>query len=133
MLVYQSEYQLIYFEQLSSVLRWVRLSSDKLNDKIYRQETLEFLKIVEKYRPKKLFINSQELRFKLSLDLQDWINQEIYPKVFALGTKKGAILLPKDMKAQISVEQVLEEFHTNQFHINYFDEEKAALAWLVND
>ncbi len=92
---------------------------------------LEYAAQVEKYKPKRLIVDSQMFFFPITPDMQDWTNNTIFPRVLAAGLRKVAIILTPDIISQMALEQTMEENVALQFQIRYFDKESASRDWLM--
>lgn len=132
MKVYESNYWIIYFEDDNKLIRTVwNENSAKLTKDLYQKEMSEYAAQVEKNKPSRLMVDSQKFFFPITPDLQEWTNNQIFPRVLAAGLRKVAIILTPDIISQMSLEQTMEEDTGLQFQTKYFDSEEESRKWLM--
>lgn len=129
--VYKSKYWTMSFENNNKllVLVWHETTED-MSDKIYKMEMEKYTEIVEQYCPNKLLIDCRKFYFSITPDLQEWINNKIFPRVLAVGVRLVAIVIPIEFITQLSIEQAMEETNAMTFTTAYFDNVPTAREWL---
>ncbi|HAI77152.1 MAG TPA: hypothetical protein DCM08_12985, partial [Microscillaceae bacterium] len=65
------------------------------------------------------------------VNLQSWVDQEIFPQFVQAGLRKYAIIVSQEMVAQLSIEQTMEESQASNFQVRYFDDSEEAMRWLI--
>jgi len=112
------------------IIRW-KFSSKKLNDDLFKEQVNIWLKNVQKYRPKKLLIDTSLFTYIVVPELQNWFDEKIFALYPQIGVEKKAFLMPKDLFSQVSIQQTTESPKNQTFKVNYFDNEQNALEWLI--
>ncbi len=105
-------------------------STEDMEDEDYKTDMLQFVELVQIYRPNYHLIKSVDFLYTITIEMQDWTNYTIFPKLAKAGIQKIAFLVSSEVIAQLSIEQVLEESNATAFQIRYFSSEKNAIAWL---
>lgn len=119
-----------YFPERQLLARHWKKASNVLNDMLFREEMLEVKKHVIQYKPLYLLGDTRNFLFVIDIDMQTWIDVEIYAQFGDLGVKKMAFINSTDRFARMSVEQSIDESPKN-YEIRYFDTEYEALEWLI--
>jgi len=109
---------------------WCKTTSE-MTDEQYKTDMLKFSELALQHKPKYHLINSLQFLYAITLDMQDWTNKTIFPKLIEAGIKKIAFLVSSEMIAQLSIEQTLEESNASIFAVKYFDKEELAKKWLL--
>jgi len=105
-------------------------STENMEDEDYETDMLRFAELVQIYRPTYHLIKSVDFLYPITIEMQDWTNQTIFPKLAESGIKKIAFLVSSEVITQISIEQVLEESNATAFQVRYFSSEEDALVWI---
>jgi hypothetical protein len=80
-----------------------------------------------------ILINLTERLDTMSPELQEWASEHVSAHIFEkYKVIKIAIINSKDFSTQFSLEQAVEEDNVADDMTQYFDEEDAAKAWLLN-
>ncbi len=80
-----------------------------------------------------ILINLTERLDTMSPELQEWSSEHVSAHIFEkYQVIKIAIINSKDFSTQFSLEQAVEEDNVDEDMTQYFDEEDAAKAWLLN-
>ena len=107
--------------------------SDMSGD-IFKGELETQAELAEKYHPSRFLFHSQNFNFSITPDLQQWIDERIFPRYVNAGVKKFAYIFSSDFIAQLSIEQAMEEQKAQEgFQTRYFDSEVKAREWLMAD
>jgi hypothetical protein len=93
---------------------------------------LDIATYYEKIRPESLLSDAREMAFIITPDLQEWIAKTISPRFAGAGIRKIAFILPKDIFAQLGLEQMIEESTTQKstIDVRYFDDLEKAIYWV---
>lgn len=131
-----SDFQEITFDQTrNALLARVNTNSEFATVELIKEAQYKILDAIEAHQPKNIVINVVDLRFPITLHLQEWLNEYIIPRLFELGVAKIAYIMPKDFIEKISMEQVYDEVtelaqkHELDFGTNFFDQEEHAFQW----
>ena len=95
-------------------------------------EMEQYTKMVEKYKPTKALIDTLQFGFIIAPKVQEWTNENLFPRILALGVKRVAILLPEEIVLQLALEQVMTESLGIEFETKYFSNEAEARSWLLS-
>lgn len=133
MQVYESRFLKVnYFEEHSmSEMIWLPETSE-MSEEEYKEVFLDFLDIILKYKPTKNLPNIKEMKFGITLTLQEWTNQYIFAPVLEVGLLHSAFVVSEDFITLLSVEQVMEEPEGIKFNNRYFNNREDAWNWLVS-
>lgn len=106
----------------------------EMNDNEYRTTADKQTVSIEENRSDKLLIDMTEFDFTLSPQTQRWVDKKCFPRVSRAGIKYIAFVICPNLFSQISVEQLMEakNVKTADFEIQYFDERKEAMKWLLS-
>lgn len=85
---------------------------------------------VDKFSPKYIIANTIDFGFPITPDLQEWHNNFLFPIFKKVGIKKLAIIVSKDLFAQISIEQMMEENKEINMVTRYFTSFEEAKDWM---
>lgn len=131
--IYKSPYWKIYFEATNSLIvsRWDENSSELTNE-VYKTEMETYTQFVEKYNATKALVDCFKFGFTISVNIQEWTNENMFPRIRAVGQDRVAILMPEEIITQLSLEQVMEEANGLNFSTNYFSNEPEARKWLLS-
>ncbi len=131
--VYKSQYMhLAFFAELELIeMTWFP-STDNMTEEEYKQELLNYLDLVLKFRPNKVIGDTRNLFFAIVPELQEWINQTIFPPILEVGVKKVAFIMSQEIVAQLSIEQTMEEQEGLKFISAYFDNKESAKDWVLS-
>lgn len=130
-LVNESEFKNNYFYEEKKILLedWLPNSAD-MNEILFKQELEKYKQLLVKYKPKAVLVNSKDLHFVISPDVQTWMAESIFTTYPSIGMVKKAFVMSEDFFTQLSMEQHLEEDRTNAFKSAFFHSIEAALEWL---
>jgi len=109
---------------------WFKTTAE-MTDEQYKTDMLKFAELVSLRKPKFHLIKSIDFLYAITVEMQDWTNTTIFPKLAEAGIKKIAFLVSAEMIAQLSIEQTLEESNASAFAVKYFDVEEDAKKWLL--
>lgn len=130
-IIYKSKFQTVeFYPELAIVEATWTPSTEKMSNEEYKQEMLSYLERIKAYQPKFALPNTTELRFAISPEIQDWMNQHIFTGFLELGMQAAAFVVSADLFAQVSIEQTMEEDMGISFKTRYFEDREAALDWL---
>jgi hypothetical protein len=131
-----SDFQTIRYDSSQQVLFvLVNEQTEFATAELVKEAQYVVIEALEAHKPPNLLINVVDLRFPITPELQEWINQEIVPRFFGLNVKKVAYVMPTEFIEKLSMEQMYDEIsHTlsqevPETNINYFKSEADALRW----
>jgi len=131
--IYKSEFWTISFDNETKIIcpTWYP-ESVSLTDVLYREEMLNYTDIVEQYKPQKALIDNTLFGFPITPELQEWTNNELFPRILAVGVKRVALIMPQELLTQFGLEQVMEEAHGLEFETRYFSDLENGKEWLIS-
>lgn len=128
--LFKNDYVSIRLDQENSYIIEEFLSkTEEMNDDEFKKVMKTFVSFVEQYKPKGEIINSVNMGYVIVPEMQEWMNETIFPKVLNIF-KKAAFVVSKDIFAQTSVEQTMDEDTGQGFETRYFDDEDKAIKWI---
>jgi len=131
--IYKSKYWVINFDEKNKIINpvWLEASAE-LTDEIYKMEMERYTEFVEKYSALYALVNCFNLKYAISPTVQEWTNENLFPRIHAVGQRHVAILMPSEIITQLSLEQIMEESNGLQFKTAYFGNEEEAIKWFFN-
>lgn len=97
----------------------------------FKDINLLYISCFEQHPVKSFLIDTREFAFAITPELQEWVAGFIIPKVVGLGLRRLAFLVSKEMVAQLSIEQTMEESAVDTFQNRFFDTLEQARAWCI--
>ncbi|WP_375562805.1 STAS/SEC14 domain-containing protein [Bernardetia sp. OM2101] len=131
---YKSDYQTINFDESKSLLSksWTPKSEDLETD-TFHNEINKVVECAEKNNVKYILDDTRDFSFTITIELQSWVDNEVFPRFIAAGLKKYAIIVSKEFISQLSIEQTMEgEKGSQTFEVQYFDNTEEARNWIEN-
>lgn len=127
--IFKSDYKTTEYDEHLSVIinRWTDVPMD---DSIFQEEILIWLDFIEQYRPIGLVADTKKFNFLISVEMQEWTNTVVFPRIIAAGVEKFALVVSEDIITQLALEQTMDEEKTGAFVSKYFENEADALKWL---
>jgi hypothetical protein len=131
MQLYQSPYLIIEHDSASNFQTntWLASTSD-LDEATFRSEVLQQAIAARKNQPKAFLTDACDFLFPIHPDLQAWVNNNIFTEMRASGVKKLALLISKDLIAQLGIEQLVDDDPVKGFVTQYFGEKDEAITWI---
>lgn len=129
--IYNSDYlSLEYFAKHKLLMRHWKKASDYLSNLEFQREMLQVKQYILEYHPLYLLGDTHNFLYVVKPEMQLWLDQEFYARLSEWGVQKMAFIKSKDVYANMSVEQSIEESH-KAYQIQWFDTEYEALEWLI--
>lgn len=124
--LYDPENQTLYSE-------WFE-STAKMTEAEFKQEMEKWAEVSVSCSPLYIYDYCVNFVYPISIENQTWLAHLLNPTWANLGVKKYAHIVPAELIANLSVEQMFDEFLNmnlpNQFEIKHFSEEKEGKDWL---
>ncbi len=133
--VYHSKYALHQYDEGSNTLYsdWTPETAN-MDPQTFRQEMEAWLEVFKKKKPALLYDECRNFSYPITPEEQTWMAKSVYAEWVKTGLKKYAHMVPEEMIAELSVEQMFEEILgmklEGQFPIRNFDKKAAAEEWL---
>lgn len=134
-LYFENEYVSFYYdENLSLQIRQWKLKTEQMTIEEWKNISKIGIECLKKYNLKKALNNTQEFRFIVTPDLQQWYNDKIFAEWIKMGGYKVAIVISHELIVQLSIEQNMDEkIAKNNITTFYFDSNEKAIDWLTAD
>lgn len=131
-ILYKSNYYQISYDQTYQLIHYYHPSETfNMTPIEYLQELQATIKYSKLYQPKLGLGDLRDFQFIITPDLQEWINEHIYPIIQSISLQKHAVLLPPQFVVQLSVKQAVEISPNKSFETQYFSDESEARKWLL--
>lgn len=129
--IYESDYKKTTYDAGKSIIAnyWTPATANMDEDE-YQREIMVWVEAIEKYNARNLLAQTQEFAYTVSVEMQDWTDKEVFPRMVAAGVKKFAIVMSSEFIAQLSIEQVMQTESGTLIPTQYFDNEEDAMDWL---
>lgn len=132
--LHQSKYFLVSYHQENQLFYYVfNETTESMSAEEYIDELKVFIELVRTHKPTRVLGHMVDFKFAITPDIQEWVNNNLFSVYQEIGFKKIAILLSKEFIAALSIEQTMEEDSTQAFQTSFFDEEAAAMQWLLEE
>ncbi|MCU0444268.1 MAG: hypothetical protein MUE85_05070 [Microscillaceae bacterium] len=131
MLLENRKYVMIeYYADLSLLQYHWQAANVAMSEDEYKTEMLHILTLFRQYQVQNVILDALESKFVITIQLQEWVNQNIIAVAAAEGLKRVLVILSKDLIANLSMEQMFEEDPNQPFHTHYCPSVADAQAWL---
>lgn len=131
MRVFHNKLMIIDYDQERSYFKVIRRGYDnEYTEEEYKDLMLSWRKQIEIFKPVYQMVDYQNFFKPVPLHMQKWINENLLAPSLKVGLKKIAFIISRDLYAQISVEQIMQEDEGKNFIVKYFDNETDAEKWL---
>ena len=131
--IYKDEYLVCRFNSDLSLLeqKWLETTEDMSIDS-FKKLSFKLLELYKKCDANKLLTDGTDFKFSISPELQEWTVKNIISGFIEKGITKYANVVPKDLFANVSAEQMIEEgIDAYPFTVKYFDSLDTAYKWLA--
>ncbi len=99
-----------------------------LDDATFQLKMEKIAEQVQVYQPVGFLANTLNFDYTITPEMQAWHNDLLFPIFEKEGLKKMAIVIPKDLFTQVSIEQAYDE--NTGLMTQFFDDEQKALEWI---
>lgn len=138
--LYKSKYaQHLYGEEESTLYTdWFK-ETEYMTKEDFKIEMEAWLEASKKVNPKKIYDYCTNFIYPINPEEQVWMAHLLNPGWIQVGVKKYAHIVPEEFIANLSVEQMFEEFDKmnldNQFEIRHFADNKSEedKKWLFEE
>ncbi|OJJ18288.1 hypothetical protein BKI52_26060 [marine bacterium AO1-C] len=108
-------------------------STIRLNDEDFLAGAPGFLNDLRKHDPRYILLNLRGFQYTIVPEVQDWLVENFFPFAKSLQVEKIAIVTSLDALSHLSVEQAVDEDEATKNITKYFEGEKAARHWLLEN
>lgn len=134
-ILHENEFWKFGLDKEKNIMYYVwKEKSRSITDERFMLEMMINAQKCEEYNPRLSLINTRKFLFPISPEMQEWVDNEIFPRFVKAGVQKLAFISSEDILAGISVEQMMDEdMAIDNFEVKHFREEGEALDWLCED
>ncbi|WP_026999772.1 hypothetical protein [Eisenibacter elegans] len=109
-IIEESQYlQIVHDSSIKALIYSLKKGNYDMFDEDYKAGILRVLAASQVHRPLTVIANSYESEFTVSIELQDWLNNEVAVKIPPTGAKHMVIVPSKDFIVRLSVEQAVDD------------------------
>ncbi|MFY7788142.1 MAG: hypothetical protein ACOVQA_09735 [Thermoflexibacteraceae bacterium] len=128
----QTSYSQNYWHEDKSLLEfhWVSQEAQTMELEDFQEALLKYVALVTTYQPNFVLVNAEKLSFTIIPEVQEWVDENVNA-VTNLIIKRMAVILPRTLIEQLSIEQVLDEKEAKKFESNFFSNYQEAFNWLT--
>lgn len=108
-----------------------KAETEKMKATTYHEQNTIILSMTKEHNFNKHLLDAREFKFPISPEVQKEVAERFFAEIVKLGKQKVAFLVPTDLFAQVSLEQVMEEEESQTLLTRYFDSEEEAKKWLL--
>jgi hypothetical protein len=132
MQIFQSPYLTIEHNQAANyqINTWLPATAN-LDEATFRTEVMQQAKAALENKPKAFLTDAVDFLFPIHPELQQWVNDEIFSRMRSAGVQKLALLISKDLIAQLGIEQLVDDDPVKGFITQYFGEKQEAIDWIT--
>ncbi len=133
--LHESKYAAHQYDEETNTLysEWFVETKD-MKDEEFKEAMEVWLKVSQQVRPEKIYDYCCNFIYPITPENQIWMAHLLNPGWIGAGVKKYAHIVPEEFIANLSVDQMFEEFSLmrldNQFEIKHFSDEEKAKSWL---
>jgi hypothetical protein len=129
----KTDFQLLTFDPDTNLLIITWQENTKLmTEEQYKNEQLQTRDFCLENKPTKLCVNTQNLFFVITPDLQVWTDVNLVQPLIEEGVSRFAFVMPEDIFTQVSIQQAVEENQQQLESTRFFDKKAEAMSWLLN-
>ncbi|MEL7145109.1 MAG: hypothetical protein AAFO69_01975 [Bacteroidota bacterium] len=117
----------IFYPDLSLAEEYFKPVKEPIFPQRYQQIMSDFATFCEIHQPSNLLINMRDKAVILEEDIQQWMKEDIYPRLAASGAVRKGYLVPDDFYSQLSIANSAK--NTINSEQRYFETREQAIAW----
>ena len=125
MKLYESTYYTFSLEGDTIINRW-SADTAKMSFQDFKDTLMNLAGYIIEHKSTKIIIDATNFQFSLPDDNITWRNENFYPRITKVGTKRQALILPKDYLAYAE-DEIAE---SDMVQTRYFASETEAKDWL---
>ncbi|WP_338791603.1 hypothetical protein V9L05_20785 [Bernardetia sp. Wsw4-3y2] len=133
---YKSKYVERSLDEEKQILTstWLETTKD-MNNEEFKEEMQKLVEIIKEKNIKFILSITKDLNFPITPELQNWVLEVIAPQFTEAKIEKQAMIIPKELIAQLSIEQTIDDVesskHSHQSKL--FSDIEEAKKWFFND
>jgi hypothetical protein len=126
----KNDYVISSLDKTNSIITCKFLSKTRgMSDDAFKNEMEAFVKLVEEHKPKRELVDTLDMAYVITPEMQEWMNKTLFPRYVNI-LEKVAFLVSPNIFAQVSVEQTMKEETGQGFTARYFEDGNEAINWL---
>lgn len=131
-LLYKNQFVEISLDQAHGIIEmaWLPAASHMADDD-FKQVFTRYAELAEQYHPNFYLTYSEGGNYIILPHLQEWLAENIIPRAYQAGVTVTAIVVSKDIFAQVAAEQTLDEKNAHMLTSRFFPDREKARAWLI--
>jgi hypothetical protein len=128
--LYESEFKVTLYEPENSLIINNWKDEKEMTDEDFKEEIISWVELVEKYNPENLIADTRKFNYTVSVELQEWNEKKVFPRLANAGVKKFAVIESEELVAQLSLEQTMDVAGDVMQH-QFFTSQDEARAWML--
>lgn len=116
-----------YFPDLSLAELYFKSSEEPIFPDRFKRIMIQFTEYCEQKKPRNLLISMEDKVILLNEELQDWLKNQIYPRLAKAGSIRKGYLISDDFHSQLSIADSAK--NTIDSELKYFESKQEALEW----
>ena len=129
MLLYKNSFYQFILDQSNSVLEFHWLSTDRTFDYEHFQEACSnYAGYACEKNANKLLVFTKNFKVQLPPEFPEWQKEEHYPRLYKIGVRKMAYVIPEEYLSQAS------DYEADPDNVvsKHFATKESAISWLLN-
>ncbi|MCS7019422.1 MAG: hypothetical protein RMJ87_08875 [Cytophagales bacterium] len=138
-LIYEGALVHCSIEPTNKILYCEWLAANEMpSEELFKQEVIACFELIREKACSKVLDNSIAVNYPIHPEIQQWVADYMQQLAKEGYLKKYALIMPVDMIAELSNEQIIDEVNQAQQHneavvdIRNFYDEQQALNWLIS-
>ncbi len=128
--LYESDFKITLYEPENSLIINNWKDEKEMTDDDFKKEIISWVELVEKYKPENLIADTRKFNYTISVELQEWNEKKVFPRLAKAGVKKFAVIESEELVAQLSLEQTMDASEDVMQH-QFFTSQDEARAWMI--
>jgi hypothetical protein len=130
--LYKSGWVCYKLHKQGAILYCEWYSNNGMVDSSFQDDIMVLCRLIQEHKVLYLLDDSRKVNYPIGPEIQEWIAETINPALAEAGVKKYALVIPEDMIAELSNEQIFDEMQGQgvSTKIGNFSSPEEALRWL---
>jgi len=118
-----------YDEKQSFFLVVRKKETQKMTNAEYKEDSLLWKDLLVKFKPQKQLVNDINMEYIISLECQQWANENFIAPGIKAGLKAVAFVESVEVFSRVSINQAMDD-NILPIKVKYFDDVEKAKKWL---
>lgn len=127
--ILQTPFVTHYFTKENNFLEQIWTNQEDMETDDFKSNMLAYAELYQKYDVQYVFVDSRLMSYPVTPEVQDWINENILPKIMPYLKKLG-FLLSDDIFEEMSIRQAIGDSEFEEQIVRYFKDEEEVRNWL---